>query len=257
MLTHVLYYCRRAAAIALGLTLTGYSAWLSWEHFGALLGPLAAVSAAALFVFCEWAARDRQWHHALILGVLGLASAILSGSVVLIRNADTQAARVQAVETDNLPRTEAQKALEEAKTALSTAEAESKAECRSGRGRACADLDQREAAARKRVGEARSKLVGFGARSSTNPVASVIGEEWAEIFHRAIAVGPSLWLELAAPALLAYGLAPGPRKEAEPGKRPKRRKKRRSPRRPPTLPAAEDEATAQKVVVLRGTRKAS
>ena len=48
----ILYYLRRLVAIGLGLALTGYSAWASWSHHHDLIGPLAAVSAAALLAFC-------------------------------------------------------------------------------------------------------------------------------------------------------------------------------------------------------------
>lgn len=136
----ILYYLRRAVAIALGGTLTGYSAWCSWHHSQDVLGPLAAISAAVLLALCEHAWHDRQAIRLLLLGGLGIAAAVFSGSVVLERIAHSQAARLSAARTDNLPKVEAQKALAEAQTALKTAEAEASAECRSGEGKRCVAL---------------------------------------------------------------------------------------------------------------------
>jgi hypothetical protein len=48
----------------------------------------------------------------------------------------------------------------------------------------------------------------------------------------AVAIALPLCLELAAPAVLAYGFAPMPRKEAPPRKKAKRRKMRAAPRKP-------------------------
>jgi hypothetical protein len=231
---------RRAVAIALGLVCTTYSAWLSWEHFHSLLGPIAAVTAAGLFIFGEHAGRDRHWHHCLSLGVLGVLAAVISGSVVLMRNADTQAERARAVMSDNLPKAEARKALAEAKEALDKAEAAAGAECSSGRGRRCDALETREKEARQRVTEARAKLVSLGATTAENPMGSILGG-WADTFNRALAVAPAIWLELAAPALLAYGFAPVPRKEEpKPKKKARRRKTKRAPRKPagPSVKAA-------------------
>ena len=62
----------RAAAIALGFGCTVWSAYQSWQHNPwDFTGPLAAVSAAALFIFCEHAAKGRQWVHFGTLGILG------------------------------------------------------------------------------------------------------------------------------------------------------------------------------------------
>jgi hypothetical protein len=225
------YYLRRAVAIALGGTLTGYSAWASWTHSHDVLGPLAAVSAAVLLALCEHAWRDHQAIRLVLLGVLGIAAAVFSGSVVLERIAHSQAARLSASRTDNLPRVEAQKALAEAKEALKTAEAGASAECRSGEGLRCKSLTKREAEARSRVNAERAKLVSLRATSVESPVASVLGE-WTEFYHRAMPLALPLWLELAAPIVLAYGFAPGRRKAPEPSPKPKRRKQKRAPRKP-------------------------
>ena len=69
----VFCYLRRAVAIALGGTLTGYSAWASWTHSHDVLGPLAAVSAAVLLALCERAWHDRQLIRLVLLGGSGSA----------------------------------------------------------------------------------------------------------------------------------------------------------------------------------------
>jgi hypothetical protein len=236
MLTRVFFYLRRIVAIALGLALTGYSAWASWAHSHDVLGPLAAVSAAILLALCEHAWRDRQWIRFGLLGLLGIAAAVISGSVVLERVSATNEARVHGKRSDNLPRLEARKALDLAEKALAAAEAAAKAECNSGRGPRCTGLEKREDAARQRAEDARSKLVGLGAQTVDNPAVSVLGA-WAETFQLATLLGLPVWLELAAPVVLAYGFAPGPRRE-DPPKKAKRRKKKRSPRQPPAPPSA-------------------
>jgi hypothetical protein len=221
-----LYYLRRFTAIALGLALTGYSAWASWSHHHDLIGPLAAVSAAALLVFAEYAARDRHWLHFGVLGILGLAAAIISGSVVLDRVASTNAARAQETGSTNLPRLEARKALNEAKETLKDAEAAVQAETRKGGCKAvCEGLKRDADAARKRVDEARGKVVALGAETADNPAATVLGSH-AVTFQLATLLGLPLWLELAAPAVFAYGFAPMPRKVAPPKKKAKRKKKK-------------------------------
>jgi hypothetical protein len=222
---------RRAVAIALGGTLTGYSAWCSWTHSHDVLGPLAAVAAAVLLALCEHAWRDRQVIRLGLFGVLGIAAAVFSGSVVLERIAHSQAARLSASRTDNLPKVEAQKALAEAKEALKTAEAEASAQCSTGEGPRCKALSKREAEARSRVNAERAKLVSLGALSVETPVASILGE-WTQTYHRVMPLALPLWLELAAPIVLAYGFAPGRRKAPEPKSREKRRQKKRAPRKP-------------------------
>jgi hypothetical protein len=167
------------------------------------------VSAAALFIFAEHAVSDRQRFHFASMGVLAVLAAVISGSVVLQRNADTQSARLHSTQSTNLPRAEAKAALDEAKEALKTAEAGTKAECSSGRGPKCLDLERREAEARQRVETKRSEVVKLGAQAAESSTASVLGD-WAPIFDRGMVVAPAIWLELAAPALLAFGFAPLP-----------------------------------------------
>jgi len=241
-MTRVFFYLRRAVAVALGLALTAYSAWASWSHFHDPLGPLAAVAAAAMLALAEHSWRDRQRLRALVLGILGLAAAVISGSVVLERVSHTQEARQHSARSDNLPRVEAQKALAEARQALEKAEAASKAECASGRGPRCGALEKREDAARQRVADARAKLTGLGAQTAENPAAAMLGS-WAQTFQLAMLLGLPVWLELAAPVVLAYGFAPAP---PEPERKPKakRRKKKRQPRKPPGPPAAKRPAAA-------------
>jgi hypothetical protein len=259
----------RAAAIALGLGCTVWSAYQSWQHNPwDFTGPLAAVSAAALFTFCEHAAKGRQWVHFGTLGILGLLAAVISGSVVLQRNAESQAKREESAQSRNLPGQDAQKALLAAEAELKDASAAAKVECAKGDtvktvrtkdggvkavvvpNTRCSSLTKRETEARARVETARQKVVEAGAQTAENPVASVMGG-WAETFHRAMAVAPAIWLELAAPALLAFGFAPWPNKEPEPLKKAKRRKKKRRPPKPPSA-----EAPSAEVLPMRPRRKA-
>jgi hypothetical protein len=250
MATTFVYLARRGVAIALGAALTGYSAWASWAHFYDPLGPLAAISAAILLALAEHSGHDRHRFRAGILVVLGLAAAIISGSVVLERVSSTQEARLQSTRSSNLPRVEAENVVTETKEALAAAEAAAKAECSSGRGRRCDALEQREQAARQRVAEARAGLVGFGAQTVENPaalaVASMIGISPAT-YQLLLPLALPLWLELAAPAVLAYGFAPGRRKAPEPKKKAKRRKKKAAPRKPPAKKA---QAKADNVLPL-------
>lgn len=247
------YLALRAAAIALGLGCTAWSAYQSWQHNPwDLTGPLAAVSAAAFFVFAEHAAKGRQWVHFGVLGGLGLLAAVISGSVVLQRNAESQAKREASAQSRNLPGQQANGSLVAAEAELARASAKAAVECAKGDtvktvrtkdgavktvvipNTRCSSLTQRETEARARVATARQKVVDAGASTAENPVASVMGG-WAATFHWAMAVAPAIWLELAAPALLAFGFAPWPRHMVpERKKRARRRKKKRPSLRPPS-----------------------
>jgi hypothetical protein len=241
------YLFRRLVAIALGLALTGYSAWSSWTHQGDLIGPLAAISAAALLAFCEYAWRDRRYVHFGLLGLLGLVAAAISGVIVLERVSHTQEARSHQARSANLPRSEAQKALTEASAELKAAQAETSKACSSGRGPVCKGLEQREEATRQRVAEARSKLVGLGAETVVDPAAGMLGAH-ADTLRLAVLLGLPIWLELAAPAVLAYGFAPAPRKEEKPRKKRRRRKVKRAPKPAPPSPAKRPHGAQLKVV---------
>jgi hypothetical protein len=241
----LVYYLRRFLAIALGLTLTGYSAWASWSHQGDLIGPLAAISAAALLAFTEYARRDRQHVMAVCLLVLGLAAACISGSIVLSRVAHTQETRAHTARSANLPRQEAVKALAAAQQALDKAAAEASAECSDSGERApsCKALEKREKAARERVVQARSELVGLGAEAAIDPAAGMLGDHAATL-RLATLLGLPLWLEIAAPVVLAYGFAPGPRQRPESKPKARRREKKRAKARKPAQNAVADWAEA-------------
>jgi hypothetical protein len=241
------YLFRRLVAIALGLALTGYSAWASWSHAHDLIGPLAAISAAGMLIFAEYAARDRNWLHFSALGLLGIAAAAISGSIVIERVSHSQEARAHSARSANLPRQEAQKALAEAQQALKTASAEASAACSSGRGPVCKGLEVREEAARQRVATERSKLVGLGAETAIDPVAGTLGAH-AETLRLGVLLGLPLWLELAAPVVLAYGFAPAPRKEEPPRKRKLRRRGKRTGT--PKSPVPSAKATARSPLKL-------
>jgi hypothetical protein len=79
----------------------------------------------------------------------------------------------------------------------------------SGRGARCAGLEQREEATRQRVVEARTKLVGLGARAVVDPgaqrIAAVLAISAATYQQIATALLP-IWLE--APMLLSIRFAP-------------------------------------------------
>ena len=229
-MAHIAYLFRRLVAIGLGAALTGYSAWASWTHQGDLIGPLAAVSAAVLLAFTEYAWRDRQRFMSVALLVLGLSAAAISASIVLERVSHTQEAQAHKARSANLPRSEAQKALTEAQQALDKASAEASDACSDGRGPPCKATSQRETEARQRVTEARSKLVGLGAETVVDPAAGVLGAH-AETLRLVVLLGLPLWLELAAPVVLAYGFAPAPTKAPEKRVKVKRRVKR-APRKP-------------------------
>ena len=205
------YLFRRAVAIVLGVALTGYRAWASWTHQGDLIGPLAAVSAAVLLAFCDYAWRDRQrfmgrrprgarpgrGRH-LRLDRVGAC-------VSLARGACPQGAVSQPAE-DRSP-----KGSRHAQQALDKASAEASDACSDGAGPSCKATSQRETVARQRVTEACSKLVGLGAETVVDPAAGMLGAH-AETFRLIVLLGLPLWLELAAPVVLAYGFAPAPRK---------------------------------------------
>jgi hypothetical protein len=246
-MAYLFYLFRRLVAIALGLALTGYSAWSSWTHQGDLIGPLAAISAAALLAFCEYALRDRRWVHFGLLGLLGLAAAAISGSIVLERVSHSQEARSHQARSANLPRIEAQKALTEAQQALTQATAAASDACDDGDTRSCKAASKRETEARQRVTEARSKLVGLGAETVVDPAAGVLGAH-AETLRLATLLGLPLWLELAAPAVLAYGFAPAPRKAETPKKKRWRRKVKRTTKPAPPSKAKRPHGAQLKVV---------
>ena len=227
------YFALRIVAIVMALGLTGYSAWLSWSHFGEPTGPIAAVTGAGLFVFGEYAWRDRQRLRALFLFGLGALALAISGTVVLHRVSATEEARLQAARSTTLPRADAAKALSDAKEALAAAVAAAEGECRSGRGARCAGLEQREEAARQRVAEARTKLVGLGAQSADDPgtqrIAALLSISAARYQQIAPALLP-LWLETTAPLLLSIGLAPSRRGGKAQVLKRRKRKKRLGPK---------------------------
>lgn len=248
------YYFRRLVAIALGLALTGYSAWTSWSHFHDAIGPLAAIAAALLLAFCEYAWRDRSYVHFALLGFLGIAAALISASVVLERVASTSADRTHQARSANLPRVEATKAVTEARARLATTEAGVLAETgRKGCGPVCKGLKIEAEAARKELAEARARMVKLGATAAENPAAALLGP-WAETFQLVTLLGLPLWLELAAPVVLAYGFAPGaPKAPAAPVRvaKPQAKRKPRKPAAPKVVKAVAKTPAKGKAPALR------
>ena len=123
-----------------------------------------------------------------------------------------------AARSGNLPRVQAEQALTEAKDALAAASAAAQGECRTGRGKRCEALEAREGAARQRVEETRTKLVGMGAKVAEDPGARVMAALLPVSAETYRLISPALlpiWLELTAPLLLAFGLAPPRRRKDE------------------------------------------
>jgi hypothetical protein len=108
-------------------------------------------------------------------------------------------------------------------------------------------MEKREEAARQRVVKARSELVGLGAETAEDPTAGILGAHAATL-RLAVLLGLPLWLELAAPVVLAYGFAPAPCKEVPESKHKRRR--RGKPTRAPKPAAPSVKATAQSPVRL-------
>jgi hypothetical protein len=241
MATHA-YTAQRIAASLVGAGLVGLSGWFTWQHAHDITAPIAAVVGAGMFHFGESAWRARRWLTALLLGALGLLAVLISLLAVVDRTSSRYDAATQSRASENLPRVAAQQAVDEARKAVATAEAEATAECRSGNGPRCAGLEKRATEARERLAKARSELTKLGARTAEDPAAQRI----AAVLHVSEAqigmVQPLLlpvWLELSGLVLLTYGLSSA-RREA-PIEKPKR--KARKQKRAPRKPAAQDGVT--------------
>jgi hypothetical protein len=224
-MSKILYATLGVAAIALSWLATAYSGVISYEHFLprgqliALQGPLMGVLACALLAIVGLTWRT-GWVRALVFGVLGLAAATVSASIVIERTIATQAAAVQAARDANHPLSVAEQALEDAKVEAKAAADEAKAECQSGHGKRCKELEQREQAARERREVARTKLATKPAKVIEDPagvqMASVIGI--SPVTYRLLqSASPGTIMEIVAPLLsefgahmlrLAFGVAP-------------------------------------------------
>jgi hypothetical protein len=202
-----------------------YGAWLSWLHFGSLLGPIISAGGIVLLIVAEHCASDRHRVRAVAFGFLGLVAAIVSANVVLVRTAETDASKVQAAASGNLARVQAdatlkdaQAAYADAKAALAVAEVRRKTECATGRGKNCRDLERKEDAARgkvddagAKVADARTRIASLGVTEIVSPAAMTIAAflgPWAETYQRVLQLAPAVWLELSSPLLLAYGFSP-------------------------------------------------
>jgi hypothetical protein len=244
MVTNNTYTPQRITASLVGAGLVGLSGYLTWEHSHDFTAPIAAVVGAGMFHFSETAGRARRWLTAFLLGALGLLAVLISLLVVIDRTSSRYDAANQSRASENLPRIEAQKAVDEARKAADTAEAEAVAECRSGKRLKCTGLEQRATEARERLAKARSELTKLGARTAEDPaarrIAVVLGVSEAQI----ATVQPLLlpvWLEISGLVLLTYGLSSPKRLPEAPAEKSKRkaRKQKRTPRRP----AAQDGVT--------------
>jgi hypothetical protein len=70
-------------------------------------------------------------------------------------------------------------------------------------------------------------LVGLGAEAAVDPAAGVLGAHAATLRLVSL-LGLPLWLEIAAPVVLAYGFAPSPAKKAPVKARRRSKAKRRA-----------------------------
>ena len=230
------YLVRRAVATAVGIGLIGLSGWYSWTHFHDVTAPIAVAVGAGMLHFAEVSWHERKRLRALFFGGLALLAALISLTGVVSRTGSVADATLQARQSENLPRQQAQLALDEAKAAHKAAEAAAGAECSSGRGRRCTALEDREAAARKRVDDARVGLAGAGAHTAEDPLARRLAALLPGVSEGAIQLYLPLalpvWLELSGLLLVSFGLAP--HRKVQPIARRAKRKKKRAPRRPVT-----------------------
>jgi hypothetical protein len=200
----ILYYAAACAAIALSCVLTTYSSLTSWYLTHDPVGPIAAISASiglmlAVFTFTH----HRGWpvrFLGIVVGIVGMTAAVISGGLVKQRVATSLASQVQSVKDTNVPRKQATLALASAESELKTAVADARAECRKPRNKtACGSAAKRETDARKRVTEARAKVGSVGAHASEEHAAP----EAAAFLPIALPI----WVELAAPIFAALGIA--------------------------------------------------
>jgi hypothetical protein len=207
-MSKILYATLGVSAIAFSAVLTAYGAHLSYEHFGSWLGPLMATAACLLLSIADLVWR-KHTVRALVFGVLGLACAVVSGSVVIDRTIAKQVATVQVAKDGNHPRHQAE--LDRTKTELEVtrAAAYTKETCARPKAvTACRSAKKAEAAARARYTDATNKVVSAGAKVDVDPAAV----QMASLLHispgtyRLIqSVSPGTLLELIAPLLMAFG----------------------------------------------------
>jgi hypothetical protein len=230
------YRVRRIIATAVGVGLLTLSGWFSWNHFHDVTAPIAVFVGAGMFHFAETSWFERFRLRAVLFGGLALLAAFISLTGVVSRVGSVVDARLQQRQSENLPRHQAQLALGEAEEELKTAEAAAGSECSSGHGPRCKGLEDREAAARQRVADARAKLAGLGARTVEDPLARrlaaiIPGVSEANVQLYLPLLLPT-WLELSGLVLVSFGLAP-PRRKVRIKARKRRVKQKRAPRHKP------------------------
>lgn len=229
------YRVQRGVASLIGAGLVGLSGWYTWNHFHDVSAPIAAVVGAGMFHFGETAWRSKRWLTAFMFGALGLLAISISLTAVIARTSSTYDGSIQARQSENLGRVQAQKALDEAKEAAAKAEAAVTAECTSGRGLKCKSLEGLATDARQRVDKARAELVQLGAQTAEDPAARRIAAMVPGLSEATYGlVQPLLlpvWLELSGLSLLTFGLS-APRKSGQPAPVKRKRKKRKAPRKP-------------------------
>jgi hypothetical protein len=210
----ILYYPAPCAAIAISGVLTWYSCSTSWNLTHDPVGPIAAISASiglmlAVFTFTH----HRSWSVrclGIVVGIVGMTAAVISGALVKQRVATSQASQVQVLKDANVPRKQAELALASAESELKAASLDARAECRKPKNKtACSSAANREIDARKRVTESRVKVGAAGAHASEEHAAPEVAALLPTVLP--------IWVELSAPIFAALGIAIWP--APEPGTR--------------------------------------
>jgi hypothetical protein len=169
-----------------------------------------------MFHFAETSWLERFRLRALLFGGLTMLAALISLTGVISRVGSAADARLRQRHSENVPRTQAELALNEAREAFKAAEAAASAECSSGRGSKCLGLEEQEKSARQRVEDARTKLDGVGAHTVEDPLARRLAAIIPGLSEGAIQLYLQLmfpmWLELSGLVLVSFGLAPPRRK---------------------------------------------
>jgi hypothetical protein len=207
----ILYAIIGISATAYSLWLTGYSAALNLEHYQGMLryiGPSASIGACLALCYAEigWRAGKVK---ALVIGAVGLVALVASGVVIMDRVASTQQASIQAARDSNLPKVQAERALEDAKAELKAASDQVNLARKDGRCRQCPALTRTESEARARVDAARAKVVTAGAMAEVDPGAATISTVFGispELYRRSLPLLLPAWLEIAAPVFGLFGV---------------------------------------------------
>ena len=233
------YYLRRTVATTLGVGLVGLSGYFSWHHTGDLIAPIAAVVGAAMLHFAEAAWSERQRIRAVAFAALAALASLICLLAVLDRVATAYDTKLVVGSQTTCHGSRLRRPWPRQKPQQRPTRRPLRLECGSGRGSRCTGLEQRADISRRRVTEARNKLVRLGSAIVEDPAAKRLAA-FLPVSEGTIGLATPLllpvWLELSGLVLLTYGLAP----RHKPVKQPrlgKTKKKRCAPRKPPTSSA--------------------